>query len=119
MALNLVNVATITGSTSILLNPTTSSTAFSPSVTPAAGKLIRLNSVYVCNTTSGALTANLFLNRSGTDHALASSLACAANTTTVIVIKDSPIYLEETTDILKASGSATGLSFTASYDLLA
>ena len=119
MALNLVNVATITGLTSILLNPGTSSTAFVPTVTPAAGTLIRLNSVYVCNTTSGSLTASLFINRSGTDHALASALACAANTTTVIVIKDSPVYLEETTDILEAAGSATGLSFTASYELLA
>ncbi len=118
MALNLVNVATITGMTSILLNPT-SSTTFVPPVTPAAGKLIRLNSVYVCNTTSGALTASLFINRSGTDHALASSLSVAANTTTVIVIRESPIYLEETTDILEAAGSATGLSFTASYELLA
>ena len=119
MALNLVNVATITGLTSILLNPGTSSTTFVPPVTAAAGKLIRLNSVYVCNTTGGSLNASLFITRGSTDHALASALVCAANTTTVIVIKDSPIYLEESTDTLKAFASATGLSFTASYELLA
>ncbi len=118
MALNLVNVATITGKTGILLNPTSILVFAGTSITPGANQLIRLNSVYVCNTTSGNLTANLFINRSSADHALASSLACAANTTTVIVIKDSPIYLEEG-DTLKASGNLTGLSFTASYDLLA
>ncbi len=120
MALNLINVATITGRTA-LMPGATSSTAFTPAVVGTAGQLIRINSLYAVNTSATTYTATVVITRSspsGTLH-IASALSCAGNTTTVIVIKDSPIYLEEVTDQLFAHGSHADLKFIVSYEILA
>ncbi len=117
MALNLVNVATITGKTAVLTG-FLSTTVFEPSVTAAANQLVKLNSLYAVNTSATPYTATVDILRGSTLHPIASALACAANTTTVIVIKDSPIYLEEG-DVLKAFGSNAAIKMIASYDLLA
>ena len=121
MALNLAAIATITAKTAYLLNPGTSLVVFVPTVTGAANQVIKINSVYVANTTAGSLNATVSVVRttiSGTFN-LCTALAVAANTTTVVVTKDSPIYLEEDNDVLKAFGSASGLTFTVSYEILA
>ena len=122
MALNLAAIATITAKTAYLVNPGTSLVVFVPSVTGATNQVLKINSVYVANTTAGNLTATLSVirtaNPAGTFN-LCTALAVAANTTTVVVTKDSPIYLEEDNDVLKAFGSATGLTFTVTYEILA
>ena len=122
MALNLAAIATITAKTSYLHNPGTSLVVFVPTVTGAANQVIKINSVYVANTTAGSLNATLSVvrtaNPAGTFN-LCTALVVAANTTTVVVTKDSPVYLEEANDVLQALGSATGLTFTVSYEILA
>jgi len=122
MALNLAAIATITAKTAYCHNPGTSLTAFAPVMTTVTNQVLKINSVYVANTTAGNLTATLSVirtaNPAGTFN-LCTALAVNANTTTVVVTKDSPIYLEEANDVLQAFGSATGLTFTVSYEILA
>ena len=121
MALNLAAIATITAKTAFLQNPTTSLTVFVPTITGASNQVVKINSVYATNTTAGNINATVSVVRaspSGT-FPLCTALVVNANTTTVVVTKDSPIYLEEANDVLQAFGSVPGLTFTVSYEILA
>ena len=115
MALNIVNVATITGLSAMHTN--TSTTIYTLVATPVAETVHKLNSLYIANTTT-VLTADVYITRSSVLQYICKTLSVAANTTTVVITKDSPIYMEPG-DVLNVVGSATGLVFTVSYETLA
>ncbi len=74
---------------------------------PYLNKSVKVVSLYLCNYSSGTKTANVFLNNAGSVvRYIAYQVSIPANTTLVVVTKDSPIYLEEY-DCLSALASAT------------
>ena len=124
MALNLAAIATITAKTSISVN---TATAASIIAAPSASTVVKINSLYAANTGSGTYTVDVFIKRiiaspsSTTSIYLAKSLSIATGITTVVITKDSPIYLEETTDDIHVlcAGTSPTVTFTVSYEILA
>lgn len=130
MALNLVNVATITAKTAFHDNTGTAvsilTASLPPLTLPITGQVYKINSLYAANTGSGTYTVTVYIKRiivspSSTELIyLANTLSLATGTTTVIVTKDAPVYLEELTDDLfvQCVGSTPTVTFTVSYDVL-
>ena len=111
---NIVAVATITGKTVGLVNPTTLASL----IPTPSNQVFKINSVYACNTTTGPLTIDVAVSRSSGDLYIAKALGISGTLTTIVVSKESAIYMEEG-DVLKATGSASGITFTASYEIIA
>ena len=116
MALNLALVSGIAAKTNALIDPTTFATALIAA--PTAEQIIKINSLYVANTSGGPLTADVYVLNTSATWYIVKTLAIATAITTIVITKDAPIYLLGTTDSLFAKGSASGLTFTVSYELL-
>ena len=118
---NIVNVATINGN--VLSAAVNELASQSQIVTNAAssGKIFKINSLYVANidgTASVDVTVRMFSQAAlgGTATAIASTVAVAADSTLVLITKDSAIYVLENQSMgifASASGDAV---FTCSWD---
>lgn len=113
---NIVNVATITGITTGAAL-TTSLTTPLLSNSAASGKVFRINSILVSNvdgTNAADVTIDWYDGTTG--FKLANTVAVPADTTLIVLGKDTPIYLEENTSI-RGGASATGdLECVISYE---
>lgn len=106
---NLLAPTTCTGKT-VGAALTTTLTAALLTNAAASGKVLKVNSVYIANidgTNSADLTLSFNDASPAVTTAIASTVAIAADTTVVVISKDSPIYLEEG-DILQGGASANG-----------
>ena len=129
MALNLAAIATITAKTAYLVAPVSATSIFTGSLPvltlPTSGQVYKINSLYAANTGAGTYTVDVFIKRTISNSPvsiyLAKSLSIATGITTVVITKDSPIYLEETTDDIHVlcAGSSPTVTFTVSYEILA
>ena len=118
---NIVNVATINGN--VLSAAVNELASQSQIVTNAAssGKIFKINSLYVANidgTASVDVTVRMFSQAAlgGTATAIASTVAVLADSTLVVITKDSAIYVLENQSMgifASASGDAV---FTCSWD---
>ena len=114
---NIVNVTSIFGKT-IGESLTTSSATI---VSCPANKVLKINSIIVSNidgTNAADVTVNFFDNSNPTTpvHALAHTIGVPADSTLVVLSKDTSIYLEES-DSIQAFASATGdLQIVISYE---
>lgn len=114
---NLIGFTTMTGNTAVQAI-TTSATAI---VTNSGGsnKSIKVNSLYVANvdgTNDADVTVDLY--RSATAYEIASTITVPANSTIVIINKESYIYLEEG-DSLRCTASANSdLEAVCSYEVI-
>ena len=118
---NIVNVATINGN--VLSAAVNELASQSQIVTNAAssGKIFKINSLYVANIDGAAsvdVTVRMFSQAAlgGTATAIASTVAVAADSTLVVVTKDTAIYVLENQSMgifASASGDAV---FTCSWD---
>ena len=114
---NIVNVSTITGKTD-MASVGTSSTSIVANAA-ASNKVYKLNSIIVTNI-DGASAADISVKivRSALNYFLASTISVPADSTLVVLGKDSGIYLEEGDD-LQASASAAGdLQIFVSYEII-
>jgi hypothetical protein len=115
---NIFNVATITGKT-VGLAVTTSAQAI---VTNSSGsnKVFKINSLTISNVDGSApadITADVLKN-GATSFRLAFTISVPADSTLVLISKDTSIYLEEN-DSIRLTASATGdLEAVCSYEEL-
>lgn len=103
---NIVNVTSIFGRTAHL-NLTTSSQSV---VTNASNsnKVFKINTIIVANIDgSAAADVTVNFNNAGTSFALANTISVPADSTLVVLDKNSAIYLEEN-DAIQALASANG-----------
>ena len=117
---NLVNITTITPATDSVIS--TNNTALQTLLAaPVSGKVNKINALYVANTSGSTVSADVSYKRSaGTETYFCKTLSISANTTTVVITKDSPLYQIDTDILYYKSSSATGdLTFTVSYEILA
>lgn len=117
---NMLSLTTITG-TNANLALTTSAVSIASNAA-ASGQLWKVNSLYVANTTAGALytTVNYYSAAAlgGTAYALAFQVSIPANSTLVVITKDSNIYLPENTSIgILAQSGTTSLIATIAYEV--
>ena len=113
---NLLATTTVTGKTAL----TTLSTVMSNVITntSSSGTVDKLNSIVLSNFSSSAVTANVVVNRSATGYYVGGNISIPANSTLVLLGKDTSLYLEEG-DVLQANVSAnSSVSMSASYELM-
>ena len=104
---NIVNVSSIFGKT-VGANLTTSSASI---VTCTTNKVLKINSIIVSNVDgNNAVDVTVFFfdisNQTQSTYALASTISVPADSTLVVLSKDTSIYLEEG-DSIQAFASAT------------
>jgi hypothetical protein len=112
---NIVNVSDIRGKTAVQA-VTTSATAI-VSNTAASGKVFKINSLTIANVdgvNSADITVDIF--RSSVAYKIAHTIAVPADSTLVVISKDTSIYLEEG-DSLRCTASANSdLEAVCSYE---
>ena len=115
---NLVNVTSILGKT---MGANLGTTVTSDVLTCPSNKVLKINSIIVSNIdgSSSADVSVYFYDDSATArYSIATTVAVPADSTLVVLGKDSPIYLEES-DQIEAGASATNdLAMIISYEEL-
>ena len=116
---NIVAVATINGNVKAAAVGTTITEICSNAV--SSGRIFKVNSLYVANidgTTSADLTVNHYSQAAlgGTAIAIASTVAVAADSTLVVVTKDTAIYLLENQSLGCLCATSGDLQFVCSWD---
>tara|TARA_B110000483_G_scaffold186539_1_gene220861 strand:- start:71 stop:430 length:360 start_codon:yes stop_codon:yes gene_type:complete len=114
---NIVNTTTITAKTDVQIVGT-SATAITTN-SAASGQVYKINSVIVANvdgTSAADVTVDLF--RGSVAYRLASTVSVPADSTLVVISKDTAVYLEEG-DVLRCTASAAGdLEAVCSYEVI-
>ena len=113
---NLVNVTTIFGKTTGAALDTTTTTSLLAN-SASSGKVYKVNSIIVANVdgTSAADVTVSFYNGS-TDFHLAKTVTVPADSTLIVLGKDSPIYLEENHSIRGGASANSDLEIVISYE---
>jgi hypothetical protein len=134
---NIVNVTSIYGGTAQVIPSTTSATAAwtyggntsnsstsLPGLTPAASSVQKIESIVVSNTTGTAASATVALANNATFASgttttyLAYQVSVPANASLIVTDKSTSFYLMEFQSIGVTSGTASALTFTASFETI-
>ena len=118
---NLVNVTSITGKIDgHALTTDAISASGSNVLTCAADKLIKINSIIVANVDgSDSVNIDVAVNlASDARFYLAKTVALPADSTLVVIGKDSPIYLEESDELEARADVASDAELVVSYEIL-
>jgi hypothetical protein len=114
---NLLATTTVTGKTAVAAL-TTGAVASILTNSSGSGTVAKINNVILTNYSGSAVTANVVYNRSSTIYYIGGTVTIPANSTLVLLGKDTSLYLEEG-DILQANVSATtSVSMLTSYELM-
>ena len=115
---NILSASSIYGKTTGAALDTSTTTSLLAN-SASSDKLLKLNSIIVANVdgTNAADVSVEFYNGS-TAYRIASTVSVPADSTLVILGKDSPIYLEENHSIRGGAGAASDLEIIISYDEL-
>lgn len=111
---NLKSPTTITGKTADYAVTTTLAAALSNAA--ASGKVLKVNTIRVCNTTASAATVDISRLRSGTDRYLVKSASVDPNSTLVVSQRDEIIYLEEGDDLRAKASANTTFDLLVTYE---
>jgi hypothetical protein len=124
---NIVNVTAIYGNTDYLTPAATTAFVLLPNAA-ASGKVYKINQI-VCANVNGSsavnATVSLYTNGAvakgsapsgGTAYPVISTVSVPANASLVAVDKTTAIYLQEGTSITVTSGTASGITFSISYE---
>ena len=116
---NLVNVSTITAK-SVQAALTTTLTTEILANAAASGKVFKINNILVANIDgTNAADASVFITKSGgSPIAIASTIATPADSTLVVVDKNTSIYLEEGDNIEAGASADNDLVITINYEEL-
>ena len=117
---NIASLTTITGKTAYA-TPANTNAAVLLANAASSGKVYKVNQIVVANLSattaaSASVAYNTAAAGSGTSYAIASTISVPANASLIVVDKSTQIYLEEDRSLVITSGTASGLSFTVSYE---
>lgn len=128
---NIVNVTSIYGNVGYVI-PSVAATATTSwayngattitGLTPAIGTVNRVTSITATNTTASAVTATIGIGNSstfGSSTAItypAYQIAVPPNATLIIIDKTTSIYITENQSVAAYSGTASALTFTATFE---
>jgi len=120
---NIVNVTSILGTTTYLTPAnTTANTLLSNAA--SSGLVFKINQI-VCANVNGtsAVNATVAINNAaagaGTNFPVISTIAVPASASVIAVDKTTAIYLMENSSIVVTSGTASGITYTISYESIA
>lgn len=118
---NIVNVATILGNTSTTSLTTVSATSLMSNAA-SSGKIYKVNSIVVSNTSSSAatITVNIYSVAAlgGTAFPIAHQISVPPNATLIVTDKTTAFYVLEDKSVGAIAGTASALVVTASWEEL-
>ena len=126
---NLANVTTITGTTTYLTPSGTTAVVLLPNAA-ASGQVFRINQIVAANVNGSSAvnaTVSIYTNGAvaqgsapsgGTAYPIASTISVPATASLIVVDKSTAIYLMEGTSITVTSGTASGITYSISYELM-
>lgn len=126
---NLVNVNSITGNTTYLTPSGTSAVVLLPNAA-SSGNVFKINQIVAANVNGSSAvntTVSIYTNGAvaqgsapsgGTAYPIVSTVSVPANASLIVVDKTTPIYLMEGTSISVTSGTASGITYSISYEIL-
>ena len=115
---NIVNVTSIYGKTMGAALGTTLTTNI---LTCAANKVLKINSIIVSNvdgTNNADVSVTFYDSSAVASYRIASTVTVPADSTLVVLGKDSPIYLEESDEIRAGASAVSDLEIIISYEEL-
>jgi len=111
---------TPTGTTAVVLLPNAAS----------SGQVFKINQIVATNVNGSAAvnaTVSIYTNgaqsqgsapSSGTAYPIASTISVPANAALIVVDKTTQVYLQEGTSITVTSGTASGITYSISYEVI-
>jgi len=117
---NIVNVTSIFGKTSAVNLSSTNATSILNNAS-GSNKLLKVNTIIVTNT-DGLNAADISVNYydqddlAGTAYPIASTISVPADSTLIVLDKNSALYIEEDKSLGAVAGSADDLTVLISYE---
>jgi hypothetical protein len=127
---NIAALTTLTGNTTYLTPSSTSAVVLLPNAA-SSGQVFRINQIVAANvngTNAVDTTVSVYTNGAvaqgsapsgGTAFPLASTISVPADASLIVVDKTTAIYLMEGTSITVTSGTASGITYSISYEIIA
>ena len=124
---NIVNVTTIYGNTTYLTPSGTTAVVLLPNAA-ASGKVYKINQIVAANVNGSAAvntTVSIYTNGAvaqgsapsgGTAYPIVSTVSVPALASLIVTDKTTAIYLQEGTSITVTSGTASGITYSISYE---
>lgn len=126
---NIVNVTSITGNTTYYTPSGTTAVVLLPNAA-SSGLVYKVNQI-VCANVNGSSAVNatvaIYTNGAvaqgsapsgGTAYPIISTIAVPASASVIAVDKTTAVYLQEGTSITVTSGTASGITYTISYEII-
>ena len=118
---NIVNVASIYGSTSYLIPANTSATTWT-ALTPSAGTVNKVNNIVASNVTGSAVAVTVAINSAaagaGTNYRISYQISVPANASLIVVDKSTSIYVGEAQSIVVTVGTGSAIELTSSFEAI-
>ena len=126
---NLLAATTATGTTTYLTPSGTSAVVLLPNAA-ASGQVFKINQIVAANvngTSAVDTTVSIYTNGAvaqgsapsgGTAYPIASTISVPADASLIVVDKTTQIYLQEGTSITVTSGTASGITYSISYEVI-
>jgi len=119
---NIVAVTSILGETAYAA-PSDTSAAVLLANAASSGNVLKINQIVAANVNgSSAVDTTVAINTaaagSGTSYPIASTVSVPADASLIVADKTTAIYLEEDHSIVVTSGTASGISYTISYEVI-
>jgi len=124
---NIVAVTSIYGKTTYLTPSVTTAVVLLPNAA-ASGKVLKINQIVAANVNGSAAvdtTVSLYSNGAvaqgsapagGTAYPIVSTISVPADASLIVTDKTTAIYLEEGNSISVTSGTASGITYSISYE---
>ena len=126
---NIVNVTSILGTTTYLTPSATTAVVLLPNAA-ASGTVFKINQIVAANVNGSAAvdtTVSIYSNGAvaqgsapsgGTAYPVVSTVSVPADASLIVTDKTTAIYLMEGTSITVTSGTASGITYTISYEVI-
>ena len=127
---NIVNVTSILGTTTYLTPSGTTALVLLPNAA-ASNVVFKINNIVAANVNGSAAvdaTVSIYTNGAvaqgsapsgGTAFPIVSTVSVPADASLIIVDKTTSLYLMEGTSIVVTSGTASGITYSVSYEIIA
>jgi hypothetical protein len=126
---NLLAATTASGTTTYLTPSGTSAVVLVPNAA-SSGQVFKINQIVATNVNGSAAvnaTVSIYTNGAvaqgsapsgGTAYPIASTISVPANAALIVVDKTTQLYLQEGTSITVTSGTASGITYSISYEVI-
>ena len=128
-AVNILNLTSIYGKTTYYVPSGTAAVVLLPNAA-ASSTVMKINEITATNTTGTAATTTVSIYTNGavaqgsapsggTAYPIAGTISVPANAALIVSDKTTAFYLEEGVSISVTSGTASAITYTVSYELMA